>query len=209
MLSNRASSLLQSVTLILGTIATLTVHGYERAYEKTPVGSIEVRELPAGRWITTETEGRYFERSDGLFMRLFDYIKAHDISMTVPVRGGLTQAEMRFYLGEDAASAPAETDVIRVVDEPARWVASVGARGAYTENNLNDAKQELVAWLDRKTEWRADGEPYAVFWNGPFTPWFIKRFEVHVPIQPVSRLNRLETSPGRTVESHPSRVASG
>lgn len=208
-MSKRASSLLQSLGLILGMVMTVPSHGYERAYEKTPVGSIEVRELPAGRWITTETEGRYFERSDGLFKRLFDYIKAHDISMTVPVQGGLTQAEMRFYLGEDAASVPAETEVVRVVDEPARWVASIGARGAYTEANLNEAKQQLVAWLDRKPEWRADGEPYAVFWNGPFTPWFIKRFEVHVPIQPVSPLSQLQTSPGRTVESPPSRVGSG
>jgi hypothetical protein len=110
---NLTSRLLQTVTLKLGSIIKISVGAYESAYEKTLVGSIEVRELPAGRWITTKVVGRYFERADGLFMRLFDYIKANDISMTVPVQGGLTNAEMRFYLHEDAPSAPLRQNWLR------------------------------------------------------------------------------------------------
>ena len=45
---------------------------------------------------------------------------------------------------------------------------------------------ELEAWLASQNAWRAAGAPYAVFWNGPFTPWFMKRFEVHVPVEPAS-----------------------
>jgi DNA gyrase inhibitor GyrI len=82
-----------------------------------------------------------------------------------------------------------ETEAVRVVDEPARWVASFGARGAYTETNVNEARQQLTAWLDRQSEWRAEAEPYVVFWNGPFTLWFMKQFEIHVPVQRVSPLN--------------------
>ncbi len=35
------------------------------------------------------------------------------------------------------------------------------------------------------------GEPYAVYWNGPFTLWFLKQFEVHLPVRQVPP----ETSP--------------
>jgi hypothetical protein len=26
-------------------------------------------------------------------------------------------------------------------------------------------------------------DPYAVFWNGPYVPPFMKRFEIHVPVE--------------------------
>jgi hypothetical protein len=65
---NLTSRLPQTVTLTLGSIITMSVGAYESAYGKTLVGSIEVRELPAGRWITTKVVGWYFERSDGVFM---------------------------------------------------------------------------------------------------------------------------------------------
>ena len=28
------------------------------------------------------------------------------------------------------------------------------------------------------------GPAYAVYWNSPFTPWFLKRYEVHVRVRP-------------------------
>ncbi len=31
----------------------------------------------------------------------------------------------------------------------------------------------------------AAGEPFAVYWDGPFKPWFMKRAEVHVPVRRV------------------------
>lgn len=29
---------------------------------------------------------------------------------------------------------------------------------------------------------KASGEARGIFWNGPFTPGFLKRFEVHLPV---------------------------
>ena len=37
---------------------------------------------------------------------------------------------------------------------------------------------EMVAAVE------AAGEPYGVYWNAPYVPFFLKRFEVHVPVRP-------------------------
>jgi len=166
--------------------AMLSAHpaamAYEQAFPKTPEGEVTVRTLPAGRIMTTAAEGSYFEQSGRLFSRLFDYIRANDVSMTVPVEGDLDRAAMRFYAGSDAPGDLADTDAVRVETVPERTVASIGGQGAYSEGNLKDALGRLEAWLISQDRWRADGEPYAVYWNGPFTPWFMKRFEVHLPV---------------------------
>jgi hypothetical protein len=36
-------------------------------------------------------------------------------------------------------------------------------------------------------DWVASGEPYAGYRDVPLIPWFIKRFEVHVPVLPAAR----------------------
>ena len=41
----------------------------------------------------------------------------------------------------------------------------------------------LLAWIASQADIEAAGDAYAVFWHGPFTPWFAKRSEVHVPIR--------------------------
>ena len=61
---------------------------------------------------------------------------------------------------------------------PKRRVASIGARGSYTQANFDKAKDALLRWV-AENGLTHDGEAYAVYWNGPFTPWFLKTFEVH------------------------------
>ena len=162
--------------------APLTTMAYEQAFTATPVGDAQIRSLPAGRYLVTAVDGTYFDHSGLLFNRLFAYIKANNLAMTVPVEGRLEPAEMRFYLGSDVAKVLEETDEIRVVDVPERFVASLGGGGSYSADNVNEVCLNLKAWIESQTEWRVVGAPYAVFWNGPFTPWFLKRFEVHVPV---------------------------
>jgi len=156
---------------------------YESAYEKAALEEVEVRLLPAGRWLVTATDGRYFDRSGTLFNRLFNYIKQNDVSMTVPVEGRLERAEMRFFAEPGAAASLESSDAVEVVEVPERRVARIGGRGSYSEGNIDEARAALLRWLGGQGEWRAAGDAYAVFWNGPFTPWFLKRFEVHVPVE--------------------------
>jgi DNA gyrase inhibitor GyrI len=158
---------------------------YEQAFEKTPVGEIEVRVLPPARLLVSEMRGKYFDRSGTLFNRLFDYIKQNRVSMTVPVEGDVDQAAMRFHLGSDAPLALDETDLVRIEIVPERRVASIGGKGSYKKDNVNQARARLEDWLNAQEAWVPAGDPYAVYWNGPFTPWFMKRFEVHIPVERV------------------------
>ena len=103
--------------------------------------------------------------------------------MTVPVEGRLDFAQMRFHLGPDARETVQRAGPVRVVDAPSRRVARLGARGSYSKENVEAVRSRLEAWLDANPEWHAIGPAYAVFWNGPFTPWFMKRFEVHIGIE--------------------------
>lgn len=178
-----ASAKWSGITLAITTlVATLDAAAYEQAFSKTPVDMIEIRTLPAARLLVTEANGEYFERSGGLFKHLFEYISDNNISMTVPVEGQLDRAEMRFHLGSDVAPALDQTDSVRVISVPSRRVVSIGGKGSYNESNARRLRERLQSWLQAQNEWRAAGDPYAVFWNGPFTPWFMKRFEVHIPL---------------------------
>ncbi|MBL9203852.1 MAG: hypothetical protein JNN01_02105 [Opitutaceae bacterium] len=62
-------------------------------------------------------------------------------------------------------------------------VASRGAEGSYSRRNFEATRDALIAWLARQPGVVVDGEPYAVYWHGPFTPWFAKRSEVHIPVR--------------------------
>jgi len=157
---------------------------YDQAYPEAPVDDVEIRMLPASRWIVSDAEGDYFDRSSMLFRRLFDYIKVHGIAMTVPVEGRLDNAEMRFHLGTDASRTVQDDGPVRVMNAASRRVARLGAKGAYSEENVGAARSRLEAWLAENPQWRSTGPAYAVFWNGPFTPWFMKRFEVHIAVEP-------------------------
>jgi hypothetical protein len=59
-----------------------------------------------------------------------------------------------------------------------------GERGGYSRANFEKARATLLAWLAGQPAVEAAGEPYAVYWNAPYVPFFLKRFEVHVPVRP-------------------------
>lgn len=157
---------------------------YEAMYERTPVGTIEVKTLPERIALETRTEGSYFAQDNGLFMRLFRYIDDNSIAMTVPVEAEPEPGAMRFFVGNrHQGTAPESTDVVEIVTLPARTVASIGMRGGYSQRNFKTGRKKVLRWLEEQTEWVADGEAYAVYWHGPFVPPWLKRSEVHLPLR--------------------------
>jgi effector-binding domain-containing protein len=171
------------IALLLMCQATHTM-AYEKAFESTPPGRTEIKELPAGRLLESSSTESYFSSSNNLFGPLFRYIQQHDIAMTTPVEARINPGVMYFWVSPDQEEkAKKDSADVRVIDVPKRKVASHGASGSYNEKNFNDAKAELMRWLETKTEYEVVGEPFAVYWNGPFTPWFLKRFEVQIEIQ--------------------------
>ena len=167
--------------LLLST--TVTVSAAESYFPKTPVGEIELKEIPAAKLIATDSDQHYFSDNNGLFGPLFRYISANDIAMTTPVEAEMTPGRMYFYIGGEAADRDLQpTEEVDVLELPARRVASIGSRGSYSKRNFDEAESELRAWLEQNEQFHAVGEARGIFWNGPFTPGFLKRFEVHVSV---------------------------
>lgn len=160
-----------------------TVHAYEQAYPKTAVGKIELKTLPSSRLIASESQSGYFEDDNGLFRPLFRYISRNDIAMTTPVEAEMMPGTMYFYIGADAADRELEsTGEVHVLEIAERTVASIGVRGSYSEKNFEAARIKLEAWLEKHPTHRAEGAARGVFWNSPFMPGFLKRFEVHLTV---------------------------
>ncbi len=156
----------------------------EQAFPPTAPGVTEVKTLPAGVLLKSTGRGNYFEQSDGLFMPLFRYISRHNISMTTPVEARISDAAMYFWVAESQHAKVAGSEgAVEVQRIPERRVASLGIKGNYTRGNFEKNRATLLAWIAGQTDIEAIGEPYGVFWNGPFTPWFAKRSEVHVPVR--------------------------
>jgi len=74
MAATQYSVLARFIPIILLGVAALAAANeamaYDSAYPKTPAGEVQIRTLPGGRWLTTATDGGYFDRSGTLFRRL-------------------------------------------------------------------------------------------------------------------------------------------
>ena len=175
---------LAPVLLFLLLVNPTTMSAAEQAYPKTVVGGIEIKTLPAATLIVSKSKKPYFEKDNQLFRPLFRYIQARDIAMTTPVEAEMDPGEMFFYIGADAdAEKLTDTDTVTVRKLPERTVASIGVRGSYSTSNFDEATARLKHWLADQEDWQATGTARAVFWDGPFTLWFLKQFEVHIPVQ--------------------------
>jgi hypothetical protein len=173
--------------LLLLTLLCLPAMATEQAFPPTAPGVTELKTLPAGVLLRSSGRGNYFDQADNLFMPLFRYISKHDIAMTTPVETRIQDATMYFWVAASQKAKVAGNEGSVVVERvPERLVASRGRKGSYSRENFEQTRDELLAWLRTQPGLAPTGEPYAVYWHGPFTPWFLKRTEVHVPVRRVS-----------------------
>ena len=166
-------------------IHTPRVMAYESMHEKTPVGVIKIIKLPARIALEATSDDHYFAENNGLFRKLFGYISKHDLAMTTPVEADINPGKMRFFVGEEDAEKPRpNTSVVTVRDLEPITVVAIGIRGSYSEENFTENKKALLTWLEENPDYEQADSAYAVYWDGPFIPWFLKRSEIHLPIQP-------------------------
>ena len=164
---------------------TPRVMAYESMHEKTPVGEIKILELPARIALEATSDSHYFAESNGLFRKLFGYISKHDLAMTTPVEADIDPGKMRFFVGEEDAEKPRpSTSAVTVRELEPMTVVAIGIRGSYCEENFTENKTALLNWLKETPDYEQAGSAYAVYWDGPFIPWFLKRSEIHLPIRP-------------------------
>ena len=160
---------------------------YEKAFPATKPGSIEVKSIPEHTLIVAQRGESYFDENNALFRNLFRYISKNDVSMTTPVKADIDPGKMYFYVGsKDVSKDLKDTEQVKVISEPQRSVLSIGVRGSYSEKNYSKACGQLIAHLAESKNLEKTGQPYAIFWHGPYVPGFMKHFEIHIPVKPTS-----------------------
>lgn len=176
---------MKRILALLLLIGAFNVRAYEEMYEATAAGEIEVKTLPARKAMTADGSGAYFDGADSVFMKLFRYIDRNNVSMTVPVESEVAENRMRFFVGaDDKSRSLTNADDVILAEVPEQTVVSMGLRGGYTKDTYDRGVAALKAWVEtNKADWATNGEPYAVYWNGPFMPGFMKKSEVHWPVE--------------------------
>ncbi len=173
-----------AATAGLAALIPLSTMAASTAFPPTSPQVNEIKTLPAGMLLKSKAPGNYFDNSGQLFGPLFRYISNHDIAMTTPVEASIQEGAMLFWVAPgEVGKVAGSKDGVEVIETPERTVAARGAKGGYHEANFKETRRELEAWLADQTDWRPTGEAYGVYWNGPFTPWFLKTYEVHIPVE--------------------------
>lgn len=147
-------------------------------------GAFEIREYPELKIATTSREG-----DNSSFMRLFRYIDGGNaakekISMTTPVF--MVDEKMAFVVPEKHKKdtpAPASPQV-KVGTMKARRVAVHRFSGSRTKERELQALAKLKAWMEHNNLQEA-GSPFSAYYDPPWTPSFLRRNEVLVPIPPL------------------------
>lgn len=166
----------------------------------------ELRDYPAHVVAETVVDGTLEDAGNKAFRRLFGYISGKNrsqtkIAMTAPVsqEPASEKIAMTAPVGQQRAEGgwavsftmpisftlktlpvPEDTDV-KLRQVQARRMASVQYSGTWSESRYLKYRQELESWIE-KNGFRILGEPIWARYNPPFTPWFLRRNEILIPV---------------------------
>jgi hypothetical protein len=146
-------------------------------------GAFEIREYPEISIVATDRG-----RDGDSFMRLFRYIDGGNetkekISMTTPVF--MVDGKMAFVMPEKHQSSPPSPTSAQVkLDRmKSQRVAVYRYSGARSEESEPAALKVLRAWM-AENQWEEAGKPFAAYYDPPWTPGFLRRNEVLIPVKP-------------------------
>jgi len=192
------------LTFLTGGCAAMVEEPKYEVISKT--GKFELRDYSSHIVAETEIEGTLEDAGNKAFNRLFDYISgknrsrdkiamttpvsqepsSENIAMTAPVGqqrvegGWVVSFMMPMSYTLDSLPVPEDPDV-RLRQIPARRMASVRYSGRWSEKSYLRYLQELESWIE-KNGLRIQGEPVWARYNPPFTPWFLRRNEILIPV---------------------------
>lgn len=167
----------------LFTFSGATAMSYESIYPRTAVGAVEIKTLPPRTTLVASAAGDAFKDRGAAFKKLFAYISENKVAMSVPVAASASTNEMVFFVGSGGKNKPlSSANGVTVRTVPETTVASIGLRGSYSRSHYDAGLARLKAWLAGQQQWQACGEPYAVYWNSPFVPSFLRKAEIHLPV---------------------------
>lgn len=204
-----------TLALSIASLWTTPAMAYEEpSYDviKTHEG-FELRRYAPMLVVETDMPGGRDAGGNAAFRRLFDYIAGNNrsqqkIEMTVPVMmgpasqkiemtapvlmqpGASGEPTMQFVLPArfTPESAPQPVDAkLRLRLLPEQWLAVRRYSGRTTDANFREAADALLQAL-QAAGLAATGPAQMAVYNGPFTPWFMRRNEALVPVAaPVAR----------------------
>ena len=194
--------------LLAGTASALEEPAYD-VLERTE--DYEVRRYAPYIVAETVVEGGFEDAGTAAFRRLFGYISGKNrrsekmamtapvnskpsekIAMTVPVlsagedeRGEAKEYVYQFIMPSEYSleTLPEPADERVVLREvPEKTVAVLRYSGRSNKAGYERHEEQLLAALEADGVDRL-GEPFFARYNGPFTPWFLRRNEVMVAVE--------------------------
>jgi len=166
--------------------------------EKYP--DFELRRYPDHLVAETEVSGAFELAGNMAFPRLARYIGGHNRSsrkmvMTAPVVQEQDPQSHRYIVGFVMPADVSAEDLPDPVDSnvhtrrvPTETAAALRFSGRWSHSSYEKRTEQLLAALDRAGLEVVGAPRYARF-DPPWTPWFLRRNEVVVPVAP---------GPGRT-----------
>lgn len=168
--------------------------------------NFEIREYAPHILAETLVEGNLEQAGNVAFQRLFRYISGDNVSrtkvsMTAPVsqKQAGEKIEMTAPVGQQRveerwavsfimpksytlSTLPQPKDPsVTLREVPEQKIAAVRYSGTWSEENYLSHKLELESWI-RKTNLTSAGAPIWARYNAPFTPWFLRRNEILIPV---------------------------
>jgi hypothetical protein len=191
--------------ILIGAITAMATE--EAPYKVVKTDDIfELREYPAQLLAETIVDGDLEGAGEKAFKLLFRYIsgdnrsrkkiamtspvsqeqKGEKISMTAPVSQQRVQGKWAVSFMMPASytleTLPVPDDPkVTLRQVPARRVASVRYSGFWSEEKFLLNKAKLDTWI-RENGFVVVGEPVWARYNPPFTPWFMRRNEILIPV---------------------------
>ena len=157
------------------------------------IGKVEIRRYP--HLVIARVDGY----GDGGFNLLFSFITGNnrqksnvamtapvvseEIAMTAPVLSETGSIAFVMPEGFTLETTPEPVDDrVKIVEIPERVVAALQFSGRWSNSVFKNKSKELLEELN-KAKIKTAGNIFSMRYNGPFTPWFLRRNEVAVPIE--------------------------
>lgn len=154
--------------------------------------AFELREYAPQVVAETLVQGDFSSVGNEAFQQLFGYIsgrnrKAQSIPMTAPVNQERVGNEWRvaFVMPADSrlSDLPAPLDPSVILREiPGRTMAALTYSGTWSKKRYDKHLTILKEHL-KELGLKATGEPVFARYNPPFTPWFLRRNEILIPVE--------------------------
>ena len=204
-MKNPVRMILAAAVIIFGAMDAMAIE--EATYNVLKKDNdFEIRDYAPHILAETIVEGDLEEAGNKAFNRLFRYISGDNrsrdkVAMTAPVSQepmgdkikmtapvGQQRVEGKWavsfmmpasYTLETLPEPEDPTVTLRQV--PARRMAAVRYSGFWSEKNYLRYKMALESWIHEKG-FTIAGDPIWARYNPPFTPWFLRRNEILIPV---------------------------